>query len=276
MRGVPRERAARAVGRVVVDRDVEQARRAAHDGRELRRAVVVEPVEDAEARAQRRGEQAGAGGGADQREARQVEAQRARRGPLAEDDVELEVLHRRIEHLLDGAVEAVDLVDEQHVVRLEGGQHRREVALALEHRAAGDVEAHAQLGRPRCPASDVLPRPGGPARSTWSSASPRWRAASRKIASCCLTASCPMKSSSRRGRSELSSSSSAPMSSPAASALGPSLGSVPQASRRSPAPQPRPGRGARGPRRRGRRARRPGRRRPPRAGSRGPRGRRGR
>ena len=36
------------------------------------------------------------------------------------------------------------------------------------------------------PARDVLPRPGGPARSTCSHGSPRRRAASRKMPSCSL------------------------------------------------------------------------------------------
>ena len=58
-------------------------------------------------------------------------------------------------------------------------------------------------------ASEVLPRPGGPASSTWSSASPRARAASMNTASCSFTRSWPTKSSSVRGRSERSSSSSA-------------------------------------------------------------------
>ncbi len=39
----------------------------------------------------------------------------ARARTLADDDVDLEVLHGRVEDLLDGAVEPVYLVDEQHV-----------------------------------------------------------------------------------------------------------------------------------------------------------------
>ena len=54
----------------------------------------------------------------------------------------------------------------------------------------------------------VLPSPGGPARRTWSSASSRPFAASRAIPSCSLIRSWPTKSSSRRGRSERSTSSS--------------------------------------------------------------------
>ena len=86
---------------------------------ELRRLVELEPEGHAEAVAQRRRQQAGARRRADERERRQVERQRARGGALADDDVEPEVLERRVEDLLDGAVEPVDLVDEEHVARLE-------------------------------------------------------------------------------------------------------------------------------------------------------------
>ena len=50
--------------------DVEQAGGALDDAASSSARVVVEPVDQAEARAQRRGEHAGAGGGADQGEAR--------------------------------------------------------------------------------------------------------------------------------------------------------------------------------------------------------------
>ena len=82
--------------------------------------VELEPRDDAEAVAQRVGEHAGARGRADQREGRQVELDRARRRPLADHDVDLVVLQRRIEDLLDHRREAVDLVDEQHVVAARG------------------------------------------------------------------------------------------------------------------------------------------------------------
>jgi hypothetical protein len=39
-------------------------------------------------------------------------------GTLADDEVELEILHRRIEHLLDRRVEPMDFVDEQNVALL--------------------------------------------------------------------------------------------------------------------------------------------------------------
>ena len=56
------------------------------------------------------------------------------------------VLHRRIEGLLDRAVEAVDLVDEEDAARLERGQEAGDVGLALERRAGGLDHRHPQLG----------------------------------------------------------------------------------------------------------------------------------
>ena len=81
--------------------------------------VVAEPERHAEAVAERRRQQARARRRADERERRQVERQRARGRALADDDVEPEVLERRVEDLLDRAVQAVDLVDEEDVALLE-------------------------------------------------------------------------------------------------------------------------------------------------------------
>ena len=142
-------RAARAARdelcRVVGDLDAEDAGRAAHDRRELDRAVVVEPEREAEAVAQRRRQQPGARRRADQGERRQVERQRARSRALPDDDVEPEVLERRIEDLLRRAVEAVDLVDEEDVARLERGQDRGDVALPLERRPGDLPDADTEL-----------------------------------------------------------------------------------------------------------------------------------
>jgi hypothetical protein len=67
-------------------------------------------------------------------------------GPFADHDVDLEVFQRRVEDFLDHRRQAVDLVDEQHVVRLEVGQQRGQVAGALEHRAGGLAQVDAHLG----------------------------------------------------------------------------------------------------------------------------------
>ena len=132
-------------GARLVDVHAEDAGGPHGDGLQLVGLVVVEAGDEAEAVAQRAGDRAGAGGGADQREPGQVEADRAGGRALAQDDVDLEVLHRRVEHLLDHAREAVHLVDEQHVALAELREHRGEVAGPLDGRARGDVHGHAHL-----------------------------------------------------------------------------------------------------------------------------------
>ena len=68
-------------------------------------------------------------------------------GPFADDQVELVILHRRIEDLLDRRVEAVDLVDEEHVALFEIGELRREIARLGDDRAGGRAEIDAELAR---------------------------------------------------------------------------------------------------------------------------------
>ena len=81
---------------------------------------------------------------------------------------------------------------------------------ALRSSAGPAVEMNATpSSRRRSGRGVVLPRPGGPESSTWSSASPRAAAAAIETPSCSLSASWPTNSSSRRGRSVASSSSSA-------------------------------------------------------------------
>ena len=132
------------VGRLVGDLDAEDPRRPAHDRRELVPLVVAEPERHAEAVAQRRRQQASARRCADEREARQVDRQGPGARALSDDDVETEVLERRVEDLLDRTVHPMDLVDEEDVLVVEPGQDGRHVALALEcrpgDRADPDVE----------------------------------------------------------------------------------------------------------------------------------------
>jgi hypothetical protein len=108
--------------------------------------IELQPLHDAETVAQRSGQGAGAGGGADQGEGRQVEADGTRRRPLADHDVELVVLHRRVQHFLHHRRQAVDLVDEQDVARLQIGQQGRQVPRPLQHRAGGLAHVHPHLG----------------------------------------------------------------------------------------------------------------------------------
>ena len=108
--------------------------------------VVLEAEGHAEAVVKRLGEEPGAGRRADERERRQVERDGARARALAEHHRQAAVLHRGIERLLDGRVEAVDLVDEEDGARLERGEEGGDVGLALERRRGGVDEARAQLG----------------------------------------------------------------------------------------------------------------------------------
>src|SRR5262249_27060488 len=84
----------------------------------------------------------------------------ARGRPLPDHEVELEVLHRRIEDLLDDVVETVDLVDEEDLPALEVREDRREIARPLEDGPGRGPDPDRELVR-----DDVrerrLPEPGG-------------------------------------------------------------------------------------------------------------------
>ena len=101
MRGVPRARRAISQAPSASTLHAEDPGGPGDDVDEVVGLVVVEAGDEAEAVAERAGDRAGAGGGADEREARQVEADRPGGRALAEHDVDLEVLHRRVEDLLD-------------------------------------------------------------------------------------------------------------------------------------------------------------------------------
>ncbi len=109
--------------------------------------IELQPDRDAEPIAQRRRQQPLPRRRADQRETRQLDADRARRRPLADHQIEHAVLHRGIEHLLDRGLQPVDLVDEEHVALLEIGQQRGEIARLGDHRPRGGAESHAKLAR---------------------------------------------------------------------------------------------------------------------------------
>ncbi len=147
MRGVPRAREAiwRAPSEGHVD--AEDPRRAHHDALQVLGRIEVETPDESEPVAQRAREQPCASGGADKGETGQVEPDRACRGPLADEDVELEVLHGRVQDLFDGSGQTVDLVDEQDVAVLEVGEQRSQVTGSHQGGARGDAQAHAHLRR---------------------------------------------------------------------------------------------------------------------------------
>ena len=144
-------RAARQAGqvgaRIGVEPDVEDARRPQEDAREVVGRVELEALGQAEAAAEGRRQQAFPRRRPDQGEAGQVDADAARPRALVDHDVDDELLHRRVEVLLDGRREAVDLVDEQHVAGLEVREEAREVGRLLEHGRGGLLEPRPELRR---------------------------------------------------------------------------------------------------------------------------------
>ena len=166
MRGVPRARVAISRAASGVERDLQDPAGAPHDLLHVRVGVEVQAVHDAEPAAQRRRQQPRSRRGADQREGLERHLHRSRAGPLPDHEVELVVLERRIEDLFDRRRQAVNLVDEQDVARLQVGQDRGQIAGLFEHRARAVERSGAPSSFAITCASVVLPRPGGPYRST--------------------------------------------------------------------------------------------------------------
>ena len=100
---------------------------------------------DAEAGTQGSGEQAASRRGTDQREGCKVNLYAAGRRAFVYHDVDAVVLHGRVEVFLHDGREAVYLIDEEHIVWLERGEDACQVAGLVEHGAARELEAYAQL-----------------------------------------------------------------------------------------------------------------------------------
>ena len=147
MRGVPRGALRNLLRRARVDGELEQPRAPLDDEGELVHRVEVEPDDVAEAREEGRGEEAGASRGADERERLHGELDGRGEGPLARHDVDAEVLHRRVEALLDDGVQPVDLVDEEDVVRRELREQPGERPLVLDDGAVRHVQLDPHLVR---------------------------------------------------------------------------------------------------------------------------------
>ena len=220
MRGVPREREAISAAPSSVELDAEQAGGAVHDQVELGGLVELEVGGEAEPVAQRPGQQPGAGGGADQGERRDLQRDRGGARALADDDVDPEVLHRHVEHLLGRAATSGGS-------RRRRARRRRSCPDRIAARSPAWVIAGPLVSRSgvlisaaMIMARVVLPSPGGPESSTWSGARPRRRAASSTSPSWSRTRSWPMTSSRVRGRSAASTARSSPSASAAVRRAG--------------------------------------------------------
>ena len=132
-------------GRFGVDFCVQNVRSAGDDLFDLGLFVIFEAVDNAETVAERTSKRAGASRGADASEMGEVETDGTGGGAFAYDDVELIVLHRRIENLFNGATETVNFIDKEDVAVFEVGENAGEVAGTLDGRARGDAERGAEL-----------------------------------------------------------------------------------------------------------------------------------
>ena len=144
IRGVPRERDASSCAPASSIATFNRRAERRDDLGQFGVIVKVEMEMLAEAVAQRRAEQARSRGRADQRERIHRQLHRARAHPLAHHDVKLEVLHRGVEALLDRALQAMNLVDEQHVALFEVVDDRGKIGGALDRGAGGDVDVDAR------------------------------------------------------------------------------------------------------------------------------------
>ena len=155
---------------------------------------------------QRSGEQAAAGGGADEGEAGQVQANAPRVGALVDDDIQLEIFHRRIEVFLDRLLQPMDFVDEQNVALLQVGEKPGQVAGFLDGRSAGALEVRAHgLG------DDVgqrgLAQPGRPAEQNVIDGFRALLRGATVISRRSFTLAWPVNSENRDGRSVISNAS---------------------------------------------------------------------
>ncbi len=116
-----------------------------HDGLHGCLVIVVQAVDHPETGPQGRGHQRQAGGRADNGKTRQLEPDRAGRRPLPDDDVQREILHRRVKHFFHGASQAVNLVDEENIAGAQVGQNRRQIAGAFDGRPGCDLDIDAHF-----------------------------------------------------------------------------------------------------------------------------------
>ena len=126
--GRPARPARNLVGTVRRDREAQHPGGAPDNAFKLGNLVKVETDGNAETIAQRRRQKAGARCRPDQRERCEFDADGARARSFADNEVQLEILHRGIEDFLDGGRETMNLIDEKNIARLEIGEEGGEIA----------------------------------------------------------------------------------------------------------------------------------------------------
>jgi len=133
------------MGAGFVDLDVQNARGALDDQQQFLRGVKLQPQGDAETVAQRRGELAGAGRGADKREMRQLQMQGVGGWTFAENNINGVVLHGRVQNFLVRPVQSVNFIHKQDVALAEIGKHGNKIAGFFYSRAGGYAHVHSHF-----------------------------------------------------------------------------------------------------------------------------------
>ncbi len=115
-------------GSGLLELDIEEGGGAADDSGEIFGGIVIESVGDAETGAEWGAEEACTGGGSDEGEAGEVEANGAGGRALIDDDIDTEIFDGGVEVFFDDFGEAMDFVDEEDISFLEAGKEASEVA----------------------------------------------------------------------------------------------------------------------------------------------------
>ena len=120
---------------------------------------------------------------------------------LADNDVEHPGLHRRVEHLLNHFIQAVNLIDKKHIAGRKVGQNRSQIADFFDGGIGCGLHLTAHFVRDK-----MCQRRFFRARGRKTLCSEWWTFLCRlkKIFKFCLMVSCPIYSSNLLGRSALS------------------------------------------------------------------------
>src|SRR6266404_868519 len=115
------------------------------DDQQILRLIKIEAMDDTETRTERRGDQSGAGGGADQREMVQMKWVNARARSLSDDQVDAKILHRGVQDFFDGGLQAVNFVEEKYFAGFQRGKNRGQITFAIEQRARAGFDWNIQF-----------------------------------------------------------------------------------------------------------------------------------
>ena len=64
---------------------------------------------------------------------------------LADDEIDAEIFHRRVQNFFDGGLEAVNFVEEENFAQFERSENGGEIAFAFEERASAGLDGNVEL-----------------------------------------------------------------------------------------------------------------------------------